>query len=207
MIMLMALLSQLTGCATVQKKFTRKKKEPAHVAAAIYFEEGPYQKKYSNVYYYKSHYTLWKTWHEDLVKGIGGNRRKTQRNAEETLNHLTEMRNYLIPEKQKELDPLVAELTQYAKKFETGAYSKSEEPGMRTELEKIRRLVNNDFYYDKVTSQILPDKVDLAAPAAPTASALPAPIPVPIAVSTIDASPGPVPSAASPSNDAAAKAQ
>ena len=174
-------LFHLAGCATVQKKFTRKKKEPAHVAAAIYFEEGTYQKKYSNVYYYKTHYTMWKTWHEDLIKGIGGNRKKIQRNAEETLSHLTQMRNYLVPEKQKELDPLVAEMTRYAKKFETGAYSRSEEPGMRTELQKVKRLVDSGFYYDKVASQILPDTVNLGqpAPAAPVSLPSPAPVVVP----------------------------
>lgn len=160
------LLFQLAGCASVQKKFTRKKKEPKHVAATLYFEEGPYQKKYSNVYYYKTHYTLWKTWHEDLTKGIGGNRKKTQRNYEETLNHLAQMRNYLNPEKQKKLDPLLEEVRGFARKFQTGAYARSEEPGVRTELQKIKRLVSNDFYYEKVAAQILPDSVNLSTPAA-----------------------------------------
>src|SRR3989338_3612583 len=104
------LILPMAGCASVQKKFTRKKKEPKHVAATIYFEEGPHQKKYSNVYYYKTHYTLWKTWHEDLIKVIGGNRKKIARCAEESLSHLTQMRNCLVPEKQKALDPLVKEM-------------------------------------------------------------------------------------------------
>ena len=165
------------GCASMQKKFTRKKKEPSHVAAAVYFEEGPYQKKYSNAYYYKTHYTMWKSWHEDLIDDIGGNRKKTQRNAEETLNHLTEMNNYLVPEKQKELEPMLTDLTNIAKKIETGAYSKSQESGMRVELQKIKRLVDNDFYYDKVANQILPDTVNLGAPAPPAASQSPNPSP------------------------------
>ena len=54
-LLLMALMINLAGCASVQKKFTRKKKEPKHVPAAVYFEEGPYQKKYSSSYYYKTH--------------------------------------------------------------------------------------------------------------------------------------------------------
>lgn len=182
--LLALLIAPMTGCATVQKKFTRKKKEPAHIPAAIYFEEGPYQKKYSNVYYYKTHYTLWKTWHEDLLKVIGGNRLKLQRCAEESLNHLTQMRGCLVPEKQKELDPLLKQMTDYVKKIDLGAYSRSEEAGMRTELQKLKRLVDNDFYYDKVAGQILPDTVNLAASPAPlpvlSSAPLPTPVPSPI---------------------------
>ncbi|GEM_PF-903543 len=159
----------LAGCASVQKKFTRKKKIPSHIPATVYFEEGPYQKKYSNAYYYKTRYTMWKSWQDDLINGIGGNRKKTQRNAEEALNHLTEMSHYLVPEKEKQLEPLLEDLTQLAKKFETGAYSSSQTPGMRVELQKIKRLVANDFYYDKVANQILPDTVNVG-PAAPAAS-------------------------------------
>ena len=156
-----ALVINLAGCASVQKKFTRKKKEPTHVAAAVYFEEGAYQKKYSNAYYYKMHYTLWKTWQTDLISNIGGNRKKTQRNAEEALNHLTEMSHYLVPEKEKALEPLLQDMTRLAKKIDSGTYTNSENAGLRVELQKIKRLVDNDFYYDKVAGQILPDTVNL----------------------------------------------
>ncbi len=174
------LITDLSGCASVEKKFIRKKKEPAHIPAAVYFEEGPYQKKFSNAYYYKTHYTLWKTWHTELIEGIGGNRKKTQRNAEETLNHLNEMNNYLIPEKQKKLQPMLSELTTMAKKFETGSYAQSQEPELRVELEKIKRLIDNDFYYDKVANQILPDTVNLGFPSpSPSVNLSPNPNPSP----------------------------
>ena len=159
-LLFMTLVINLSGCASVQKKFTRKKKEPAHIAAAVYFEEGPYQKKYSNAYYYKTHYTMWKSWQDDLINGIGGNRKKTERNAEEALNHLTEMSHYLAPEKEKELEPLLEELTTLTKKIDMGTYSNSENADLRVELQKIKRLVSNDFYYDKVANEILPDTVN-----------------------------------------------
>src|SRR3989338_2522635 len=92
-----------TGCASVQKKFTRKKPEK-RIPAVVYFQEGPYQKKYSNEYYYKSHYTYWKSWHGDLIDSFGGNHKKVKRSAEEALNHLVQMSQYLKPEKQQELN-------------------------------------------------------------------------------------------------------
>ena len=166
-LLFLILVINLTGCASVQKKFTRKKKEPSHIPAAVYFEEGAYQKKYSNAYYYKMHYTLWKTWQSDLINGIGGNRKKTQRNAEESLNQLTEMSHYLAPEKEKDLEPLLEDLTRLVKKIDSGAYSSTENADLRVELQKIKRLVDNDFYYDKVTSQILPDTVNVGGSASP----------------------------------------
>ena len=89
-----------SGCASVQKKFTRKKVEPTHVAAVMTFEEGAYQKKFSNDYYYKTHFTMWQSWHEELLNQLGGNSKKVARCAQEAAGHLTEMRRYLTPEKQ-----------------------------------------------------------------------------------------------------------
>lgn len=177
-LMVAVCLSSAAGCASVQKKFTRKKKEPKHVAASVYFDEGPYQKKYSNDYYYKTHFTLWKTWHGELLTQFGGNNKKVTRCAQETLNHLTEIHKYLIPEKQAELEPQLNEMKKIVQRFEGTGYASSEEPGVRTELEKIRRIVANNFYYDKVKAQVLPDTVNLGdeaqtssdpTPAAPTA--------------------------------------
>ncbi|OIO38357.1 MAG: hypothetical protein AUJ72_02720 [Candidatus Omnitrophica bacterium CG1_02_46_14] len=165
------------SCASVQKKFTRKKKEPAHMAAIVYFEEGPYQKKYSNAYYYKMHYTMWKSWQDDLINGIGGNRKKTARNAEESLNHLIEMSHYLMPEKEKELEPILQDLMRLVKKIDLGAYSNSENPDLRVELQKIKRLIDNDFYFDKVSNQILPESVNLGIPAPQAPKADPSPNP------------------------------
>jgi hypothetical protein len=179
-IILAVLMVNVAGCASVQKKFTRKKKEPSHIVSAVYIDEGPYQKKYSNAYYYKTHYTMWKTWQNDLIKGIGGNRKKTARNAEESLNHLIEMSHYLMPEKEKELEPILQDLTRLVKKIDLGTYANSENPDLRVELQRIKRLVDNDFYFDKVSNQILPESVDLGVPApqatspSPSASVSPA---------------------------------
>jgi hypothetical protein len=161
-------LSSAVGCASVQKKFTRKKKEPKHIPAAVYFDEGPYQKKYSNDYYYKTHFTLWKTWHGELLTQFGGNNKKVTRCAQETLNHLTDMHKYLTFEKQAELEPQLTALKKITERLETRGYGSSEEAGVRTELEKIRRIVANDFYYDKIKTHLAPDTVELgAADAAP----------------------------------------
>ena len=163
------------GCATVQKKFTRKKKEPAHRPTAIFLQEGPYQKKYSNDYYYKTHYTFWKSWHDELLDQMDGNRKKMTRCAQESVNHLEEMTKYLQPAKREELEVQLKELRRISDRIQSGNVSSSELPTMRSDLEKVQRAVNNDFYYNKVKDQLLPDTVDLDGDASPAAPASPAP--------------------------------
>ena len=162
------LSAQFLGCATVQKKFTRKQKEPAHTPAVIYTEEGPYQKKYSSDYYYKIHFVQWKSWHADLIDDLGGNGKKVERDADEAMNHLTEMSRYLSPAKQAELKPQIDAFAAIVQKIESGHYTEPAGAGFRTELETIRRIVGNNFYYDKVKNDLLPDTVDLGASAAPS---------------------------------------
>ena len=153
-----------TGCETVQKKFTRKPKEPRHKPATVYIDQGgPYQKKYSNEYYYKTHFTFWTSWHEELLGDLDGNQKKMQRSAGETWNHLTEMSKYLRPEKQTELKPLMDDFEKIYRKIEKGNFRASDQPMFRSELEKIGRIIASNFYYDKVKDSLIPDAVDLGS--------------------------------------------
>lgn len=160
----------LSGCASVTKKFIRKPKEVPHKASMIYLEEGPYQKKYSNDYYYKTHYTFWQTWHDELVRNLGANSKKTARCAQESLSQLNQMKNYLDSTKQKELEVIIGEFSGVAGKLASGDIAKQDQSGLRTELEKIRRLVANNFYYEKVKNNMLGQVVDLGAEEAKAAA-------------------------------------
>ena len=148
------------GCASVQKKFTRKLKAPEHNAAAVYIEDqGPYQKKFSNEYYYKTHFTFWSSWHEELLGDLDGNQKKMQRSAQETWNHLTEMNKYLKPEKQIELKPLMDDYEKIYQKIEKGNFRPSDKATFYSELEKIGRIIAGNFYYNKVKDSLVPDSV------------------------------------------------
>ena len=157
------LMMNAAGCASVQKKFTRKKKVPSHTPAVVYLQEGPYQKKYSNDYYYKTHFTFWKSWQDELINQLGGNHKKVSRAAEEALGHLQELNHYLTPAKQEELKSQVESLAKITQRFKSSGYSDSEQGGIRVELEKIHRIVSNQFYYDKVKNDLLPDTIGLGA--------------------------------------------
>src|SRR3989338_6439041 len=134
-IALFVIAAELAGCGSMptklERKFTRKKKEPVHRPAAIYIEEGAYQKKFSNDYYYKTHYTMWRSWHSELVDQFGDNHKKTERCAQEAYSHLRQMGQYLNEAKREELEPLIESLSGIVRRIEGGRYSQSEEPGLR----------------------------------------------------------------------------
>src|SRR3989338_4916683 len=148
------ILMDLSGCATMQRKFTRKAKEPKHTVSVIPTERGPYQKKFSNEFYYKSHFTLWKTWQSELIDSLGENRKKVARAGQESLSNLNDMRQYLLPETQAELDVQIRELEKIVKKTDVGLSSASEIGPLRFELERIRRVVAANFYYNKIKDQM-----------------------------------------------------
>ena len=160
-LLIVTLIADLAGCATVQRKFTRKKKEPKHVAQAIAFDKGEFEKKYSNEYYYKTHYTYWKAWQGEWIDGLAGNRKRTARNGQEALSHLEGMTHYLKPEKTRALQNALKELGGIQKTIEAGQLTGSGVGPIRTELEKWRRLITNDYSYEEVRDSLLPDSLDL----------------------------------------------
>lgn len=151
----------LSGCASMQRKFTRKKKEEPK-RSVVYIDEGQYKKKFSNDYYYKSHYTLWKSWQSDWMDLLGGNNKKLERAAQETVGHLESLHGYLKDEKAAELAPMLEELKKMRVQVESGHPSRSEQPAMRGDLERLKRLVANDFYYDRIKDDLKSDELDLS---------------------------------------------
>ncbi len=160
-VMIFFLILSLSGCETLPKKFIRKKPKPEHTPSVVYIEQGPYQKKFSNEYYYKTHFTLWKTWQDEILSNLGGNSKKVTRAMEEGYSHLDQMNRYLKPGKQTELKPLLDETKQTMDKYKSGNDSRSAVLSMKSDFERLKRLISNDFYYDKVKADILPESVDL----------------------------------------------
>ena len=159
--MLVLCVMALAGCETLPKKFIRKKPKPEHTPSVVYVDQGPYQKKFSNEYYYKTHFTLWKTWQDEVLLNLGGNSKKVARSAEEAYSHLDQMSRYLKPEKQAELKPLLEESKRFMDRFDGGSDSRTAAMAMKSDLDTLRRRISNDFYYDKVKDEILPDAVAL----------------------------------------------
>ncbi len=146
------------GCATVKKKFTRKK-SVQDVRPVVYTEKD-YAKPYTNEYYYTNNFNMWKVWQEELVKSIGGNAKSSKRAATEAVARLKEMQSYLEEPKFTELGEQIAQVERAATDIEMGV-SDSRGGQAKFTLEKTLRLIKSGFYTDDVKPWIKKDEIVL----------------------------------------------
>lgn len=146
------------GCATVKKKFTRKKGE-TEVRPVVYTEK-EYVKPYTNEYYYTNNYNMWKIWHEELVKSIGGNAKHLERAAAEAVARLKEMQGYLEEPKKAELGEQIAQVEAAAKHVQISAGA-AQGGQSATTLDKCYRVIKAKFYTDDVKPWIKKDEIVL----------------------------------------------
>ena len=95
-ILIILLALNFSGCETMRKKFTRKKK--AVVKAPRIYQVKKYEKKPSPELYSK-HYVYWASWQSELIKVLGQNHKKDLQCIEQIISNLNDMANILIPEK------------------------------------------------------------------------------------------------------------
>lgn len=162
----LAASNALCGCATMKKKFIRKK--PERVIQPVVYTEDKFVKQYSNKYYYSTHFSNWRTWHDELLNSMSDNTKRQERAVQEALMNLQSMQKQLISPKKEELGAQIAEVREAAALLESG--KSASDASVRLKLERTRRVINSGFYYDKVKDFIPAETVDLGA-AEPTPQA------------------------------------
>lgn len=158
MVVALALAMGAGGCATVKKKFTRKKGE-TEVRPVVYVEKD-YAKPYTNEYYYSSNFSMWKVWHEELINSIGGNDKRRDRAADEAVARLKEMQNYLEEPKRAELGDQIAQMERAISNIRNGV-SDSSGGQAKFVLDKTLRIVKADFESDDMKAWIKKDEIVL----------------------------------------------
>ena len=156
------MLVPLAGCASAKKKFMRKGEE--RVIRPVVFTEEGYSKEFSNKYYYGTHFTNWKTWQDELINYWGKNAKRERRSADEIISNLESMRDLLREPKKSELDAQI----DVAKQIRSTIVEDRRSGALRSEAEKLKRVINSNFYYDKVKEFVIPDDIALTPPAGST---------------------------------------
>ncbi len=143
-----ALLVGLAGCAQLQKKFTRKKKEPAtkipHYRSVKEYVRAPAPQLY------QKHYVYWRSWNTELLSVMGKNTKKDMRCINEIISNLQDMKNLLVPEKAAELEPHIARMEGVRKEIAGGDAKVYTNPHVRGTLESEDRAISRDFKYKVV---------------------------------------------------------
>lgn len=135
------------GCASLQKKFTRKKK--AEVKRPRFYQLKKYVKTPSPELY-KKHYAYWMTWQSELLSNLGKSHKKDMRCIEEILGNLYDMQNILVPEKADQLKLHIDRLLEVKDTIFKEELSQYNRHYIRSTLEREDRAIKREFCYAKV---------------------------------------------------------
>jgi polyhydroxyalkanoate synthesis regulator phasin len=152
--LVMLISAQITGCDSIQRKFTRKTKRKT-ISPKFYHEAGGETRP--NLELYMTHYTYWKTWHEDLVKDGGRNAKRDKMAISEVLGNLHDMKKSLTDEKARELQVHIDETKALTDRVAAGAVTTASLENLKRKLDNVRARIVRKFYYKKVAEYILPD--------------------------------------------------
>lgn len=152
--LIIILILNISGCAELRRKFIRKKESKKEEVSFYRIEEYKAKPPHER---YEEHYVLWHNWHLELERPEGTSYLKDIDAISEALRHLTAMRDLLQEEKAKELgieieqmETILARLKEKKKNVMKDVYS-------RRLVEKIRRVIVNNFSYKRAKDYIKND--------------------------------------------------
>jgi len=160
------LIINIAGCAGLQKKFTRKKKETVKMPRIYQIKK--YDSK-PTPELYKKHYVYWESFQSEMIKVLGQNRKKNMVCIEHILSNLSDMRNMLQPEKAAELEIHIVRLTKIRDILKKEDLTKFNSTYIMMTLERESRYIKRGFVYSKIkdsmrTSYEEAPKVTVEAP-------------------------------------------
>lgn len=146
----------LCGCEAFRKKFVRKPKEEKEVRVVTQIKE--YKALYSPEVGYKQYYLFWRTSHEELVSSLeaqNGNRKKTLYFAKQTAEHLQEMRDLLLPEKQKELELFISKQGDIARRLDRRSLNRAQKLGIKSILKRQKKQIERAFAFKHIQEYLV----------------------------------------------------
>ncbi len=151
-ILICVLLVTSIGCAGLQRKFTRKKKEEVKAGPVITTYD--YAKDLRVDELYRKRFLFWKSWQGELIERMDGTYKKRMECYENAVMNLEEMRKYLSLARVKELDPFIEEIKSIDPDIKKKRLSRSEKYRMSHMLEMTKRRIDKQFSYSKVKDSL-----------------------------------------------------
>lgn len=142
-----------TGCASLKKKFTRKKTE---VKKPRYYQVRKYDIKPS-MELYEKHYIYWINWHRDMSQKLGQNAKRDRLNIQQLIGNLYDMRKILDDEEAARLDPHIENLRGVEKTITTQNLDVGDAARVQNILDRELRIVKREFSPSKMKGHIRDD--------------------------------------------------
>ena len=154
-ILIASLITGMTGCEALQRKFTRKKK--AKAVRPMFYRKGEGETTRPPSELYITHYIYWKAWMDDLINNAGTNKKRDKRACDEAVSDLLDMKKYLEGEKKEELDKYINETRKLTDKIAAGSLTKMRLGRIKQQLDGVKRRIMQKFRYKKVKGFIKSD--------------------------------------------------
>lgn len=147
-IFVVACVVLLTGCETLRKKFTRKRKQAASAEPIVIVPRDYSAHPFPNDVLYKQYFVYWKSWNQELVSSLTDmeNYKKIKSCVDQALTNLKKMQTYLQDDKAQELDVYVKKTDDLRSRIERAKYlPPAQMRGLRYDAERLLNGINKKF--------------------------------------------------------------
>jgi hypothetical protein len=141
------------GCETLQRKFTRKRKEETSKEQVILVPRDYAAHPFPNDVMYKQYFTYWKSWNQELITSLNDDsgHKKIMECVEQAGVNLKKMASYLNEEKARELEVYLKQTEQLRAEIEGDvSLLPSRLTAFRYRAERILSSVNRNFDLHKM---------------------------------------------------------
>ena len=148
----------LSGCESLQRKFTRKPKHPRAAPSPITIFQD-YSSAMTPADRYSKHYLIFDYWQDDLLDALQSppvNPKRYKRASEESLVELRALQGLLTDEAAGRMAPLLEERAKLDGQLQRGLLMPSQVSGLVQTLERQARQVNRDFFWRDVEGALKP---------------------------------------------------
>ncbi len=152
------LAMSLTGCESLQQKFTRRSKQPKPLPTPIIsFQD--YTRTMTPLDRYRKHYMLFDYWNDDLIESLQSSPQNPKRftlASKEALAELETLKGLLTEETAARLDPLIEKRIRLDRRLQSRAFNTRESSAVSRILETQTRQLQREFFWRDVQDHLKP---------------------------------------------------
>jgi len=151
----LSLVASLTGCESLQRKLTRKKKPQPPPTPVTIFQD--YSAAMTPLDRYRKHYAIFDYWNAGLLAALEArplNPKRIKLASTEALGELETMKSLLADEAAARLEPLVKEQTEIHRVLLSSGFDASRSAVVNRRLEAQTRSIHREFFWRKVQDQL-----------------------------------------------------
>ena len=148
----------LTGCESVQRKFTRRPKKPQSLPTpVINFQD--YTQAMTPMDRYRKHYLIFDYWNGELSAGLSAhplNPKRYKRASSESLVELQAMQGLLSDEMAARMNPVIEQRVKLNHQLQSPAFGEAQSPIVSRTVEQQTLQIHREFFWRDVEDRLKP---------------------------------------------------